>query len=73
MLAYPVAMHIAERSPQAGRRAAAKRTRSGKAVHDFRGLLAQLGTLTMNGIEPSGPESRGSTSPPRRRRSKIRH
>ena len=47
----------AERSPQAERKVAAKRTSSGKAVHAFRGLLAQLGTLTMNRSEPSGPES----------------
>ena len=36
-------------------KAAAKRRRSGKVVHDFRGLHGQLGTLTMNRIEPSGP------------------
>ena len=41
----------AERSPQAKRKAAAKRTSSGTTVHDFRGLLAHLGTLTMNRIE----------------------
>ena len=34
----------AERSPQAKRKAAAKRTSSGEDVHDFTGLLAQLGT-----------------------------
>ena len=45
----------AERSPQAKRKATAKRTNSGQDVHDFRGLLAQLGTLTMNRIKPSEP------------------
>ncbi len=51
----------AERSQQAKRKAAAKRTSSGKAVHGFRGLLAHLGTPTMNRIEPPGTESRGSS------------
>ena len=32
-------------------------------VHDFRGLLAQLGTLTMNRIEPSGPGKPGLDVP----------
>ena len=49
----------AERSPQAKRKAASKRTSSGGDVHDFRGLLAQLGTLAMNRIEPSGPGKPG--------------
>ena len=40
-----------------------KRTRSGKAIHDFRGLHGQLGTLTMNRIEPSGPGKRGFDVP----------
>ena len=53
----------AERSPQAKRKAAAKRTRSGNAVHDFRGLLWQLGTLTMNRVEPSGPGKPGFDVP----------
>ena len=53
----------AERSPQAKRKAAAKRTSSGEAAHDFRGLLAQLGTLTMNRIEPSGPGKPGFDIP----------
>ena len=53
----------AERSPKARRKAAAKRARSGEAVHDFRGLLRHLGTLTMNRIEPSGPDKRGFDLP----------
>ena len=53
----------AERSPQARRKAASKRTSSGEDVHDFRGLLAQLGTLTMNRIEPSGPGKPGFDVP----------
>ena len=53
----------AERSPQAKRKIAAKRTRSGKVVHDFLRLLAQLGTLTMNRIEPSGPGKLGFDVP----------
>ena len=28
---------------------------SGKTVYDLRRLIGQLGTLTMNRIEPSGP------------------
>ena len=53
----------AERSPQARRKASAKRTSSGEDVHDFRGLLEQLGTLTMNRIEPSGPGKPGFDVP----------
>ena len=53
----------AERSPQARRKAASKRTSSGEDVHDFRGLLEQLGTLTMNRIEPSGPGKPGFDVP----------
>ena len=53
----------AERSPQARRKAASKRTSSGEDVHDFRGLLEQLGTLTMNRIEPSGPRKPGFDVP----------
>ena len=53
----------AERSPRARRKASAKRTRSGKTVHDFRGLLRNLGTLTMNRIEPSVPGKRGFNLP----------
>ena len=53
----------AERSPQAKRKAATKRTNSGQDVHDFRGLLAQLGTLTMNRIEPSEPGKPGFDVP----------
>ena len=53
----------AERSPKAKRKAAAKRARSGEAVHDFRGLLRHLGTLTMNRIEPSGQGKRGFDLP----------
>ena len=53
----------AERSPQARRKAATKRTSSGEDVHDFRGLLEQLGTLTMNRIEPSGPGKPGFDVP----------
>ncbi len=52
-----------ERSPQARRTAAAKRTRSGETVHDFWGMLTQLGTLTMNRIEPSGPGKPGFDVP----------
>jgi len=77
MLAYYVEKHMrdalapvrdspvakAEHSPQARRKAASKRTSSGDDVHDFRGLLAQLGTLTMNRIEPSGPEKPGFDVP----------
>ena len=48
---------------KAERKATAKRTSSGEAAHDFRGLLAQLGTLTMNRIEPSGPEKPGFDIP----------
>ena len=43
---------ITERSLNARRKATTKRTRSGKTVHDFRGLLGQLGKLTMIRIEP---------------------
>ena len=53
----------AERSPQAKRKAATKRTSSGQDVHDFRGLLEQLGTLTMNRIEPSEPGKPGFDVP----------
>ena len=53
----------AERSPQAKRKTTTKRTSSGKDVHDFRGLLAQLGTLTMNRIEPSEPGKPGFDVP----------
>ena len=53
----------AERSPQARRKAASKRSPSGQDLHDFRGLLAQLGTLTMNRIEPSGPGKPGFDIP----------
>ena len=53
----------AERSPQAKRKATAKRTSSGQDVHDFRGLLEQLGTLTMNRIEPSEPGKPGFDVP----------
>ena len=53
----------AERSPRARRKAAAKRTRSGEAVHDFRGLLRHLGTLTMNRIEPFGQGGQGFDLP----------
>ena len=53
----------AERSPRARRKAATKRARTGEAVHDFRGLLRHLGTLTMNRIEPSGPDKRGFDLP----------
>ncbi len=53
----------AERSPRARRKAAAKRARSGEAVHDFRGLLRHLGTLTMNRIEPFGQGRRGFDLP----------
>ncbi len=49
----------AERSPQARRKAPLKRTSPGEDVHDFRGLLAQLGTPAMNRIEPSGPGKPG--------------
>ena len=49
----------AERSPQARRKATTKPVRSGRAAHDFRGLLGQLGTLTMNRIEPSVPKVSG--------------
>ncbi len=53
----------AERSPGARRKAATKRTRSGQAVHDFRGLLRHLGTPAMNRIEPSGPDKRAFDLP----------
>ena len=53
----------AERSPQAKLKASAKRTSSGEDVHDFRELLEQLGTLTMNRIEPSGPGKPGFDVP----------
>ena len=53
----------AERSPQARRKAASKRTSSGEDVHDFRGLLEQLGTSAMNRIEPSGPGKPGFDVP----------
>ena len=53
----------AERSPQARRKTASKRTPSGQDLHDFRGLLAQLGTLTMNRINPSGPGKPGFDVP----------
>ena len=53
----------AERSPQAKRKAASKRTSPGEDVHDFRGLLAQLGTPAMNRIEPSGPGKPGFDVP----------
>ena len=53
----------AEHSPQARRKAATKRTRSGRTVHDFRELLWQLGILTMNRIEPSGPGKPGFDVP----------
>ena len=53
----------AERSPQARRKAASKRMSSGEDVHDFRGLLEQFGTLTMNRIEPSGPGKPGFDVP----------
>ena len=53
----------AERSPQARRKAASKRTSPGEDVHDFRGLLAQLGTPAMNRIEPSGPGKPGFDVP----------
>ena len=45
--------------PKARRKATSKRTRSGKAVHDFRRLLRLLGTLTTNRIEPAGPGKPG--------------
>ena len=48
---------------KAKRKAAAKRTQSGMAVCDFRGLLAQLGLLAMNRIEPSGPGKLGFDVP----------
>ena len=57
----PVA--TAEHSLQAKRKATAKRTSSGGDFHDFRGLLAQLGTLAMNRIEPSGPGKPGFDVP----------
>ena len=53
----------AERSPQARRKAASKRTSPGEDVHDFRGLLAQLGTPAMNRIEPSEPGKPGFDVP----------
>ena len=53
----------AERSPQARRKAASKRTSSGEDVHNFTGLLEQLGTLAMNRIEPSGPGKPGFDVP----------
>ena len=53
----------AKRSPQARRKAAAKRASSGEDVHDFRGLLEQLGTPAMNRIEPSGPGKAGIRRP----------
>ncbi len=53
----------AERLPQARRKAASKRTSPGEDVHDFRGLLAQLGTPAMNRIEPSGPGKPGFDVP----------
>ena len=53
----------AERSPQAKRKATSKRTSSRHDVHDFRGLLEQLGTLTMNRIEPSEPGKPGFDVP----------
>ena len=53
----------AERTPRAQRKAATKRMRSGKAVHDFRSLLRHLGTLTMNRIEPSRQGSQGFDLP----------
>ena len=53
----------AERSPQAKRKAATKRTSSGQDVHDFRGLIEQLGTPAMNRIEPSEPGKPGFDVP----------
>ena len=39
-------------------KAATKRTRSGLAVHDFRGLLSHLGDPAMNRITPAGSKAR---------------
>ncbi len=61
VLNSPVAK--AELPPQAKPKATTKRTNSGQDVYDFRGLLAQLGTLTMNRIEPSGPGKPGLAVP----------
>ena len=61
VLNSPVAK--AERPPQAKPKATTKRTHSGQDVHDFRGLLAQLGTLTRNRIKPSGPGKPGHDVP----------
>lgn len=48
----------AERSPQAGRKAASKRTEDGLPVHSFKTLLAELGTLCRNRVRI---ESTGQT------------
>lgn len=53
----------AERSLRARWKAATKRTRSGKVVHDFRGPLRHLGPLAMSRIEPSEPDKRGFDLP----------
>lgn len=42
------AVQAAQRSPAARAKAASKRTVDGLPVHSFRGLLAELGTLTVN-------------------------
>ena len=41
----------AQRSPAAHRKAASKRTDDGLPVHSFRGLMSELGTLTVNEMQ----------------------
>jgi len=45
----------AARSPQALAKAAAKRTQDGLPVHSFTSLLADLGTICLNQIQPADP------------------
>ena len=44
-------VHPAQRSPAAQAKAASKRTTDDLPVHSFRGLLAELGTLTANTMQ----------------------
>lgn len=47
----------AQRSPQAKRKAASKRTEDDLSVHSFQGLLQMLATLCKNRVQPNLPEA----------------
>ncbi len=53
--ARPSPVAPAARSPQALAKAAAKRTEDGLPVHSFTSLLADLGTICLNQIQPADP------------------